>query len=354
MMCRSNRPAWTVALLLAACVSSVHALDYETVAVGNPGNAADSTTFGAVAYAYRIGKYEVTVADYAAFLNAVAKTDPYGLWNNAMQAAPSIAGITRTGSPGSYAYVVMTGSSGASVYSQGGTAPFRTTTGVDSGRFPITYVSWFNAARFANWMANGQPNGEQGSATTENGTYRLDGATNAGRAPARNATNPNTGSAPRFFLPTENEWYKAAFYDPALDGGRGGYHRYATRSSVAPGNALPGSGVSSTRPESNQSNYIFGSAYLYSVTQAAAIDTSQCYLTPVGTFTQTFSAYGAFDMNGNVWELNSLVAESSLNVGIRGGAWTSLASYMASTYYLGSAPYSTASNVGFRLGAPAR
>lgn len=338
--------------LLLISASSAYSVTYELVSVGNPGNVADKTTFGSVDYRYKIGKYEVTVADYTAFLNAVAKTDTYGLWNNAMQAAASIAGITRSGNQGSYLYTAMTATSGQSAYSQTGTPPFKTTTGVDSSNFPITYVSWFNAARFANWMSNGQPAGLQNSATTENGAYNLNGATNHGSAPARNTINPNTGSAPIFFIPTENEWYKAAYYDPSLNGGSGGYYRYATRSDVTPGNVLPNSGFRSSQPANNQSNYIYGSSYLYCVTQNAAIDTTQYYLNAVGAFSQTFSAYGAFDMNGNVWELNSLTGATSPNVGIRGGAWTSLASYLASTYYLGTVPYSTASNVGFRLAAP--
>ena len=333
--------------------TSAYAVTYELVSIGNPGNLPDKTTFGSVGYVYQIGKYEVTVANYTEFLNAVAKTDTYGLWNNAMQAAASIAGITRSGSQGSYMYAAMTATSGKTTYSQQGTSPFKTITGIDSSNFPIVYVSWFNAARFANWMSNGQPIGPQSSTTTENGAYSINGATVSGSAPAKNTINPNTGLPPSFYIPTENEWYKAAYFDSTLNGGNGGYYRYATRSNVAPGNVLPQSSFSSTEPANNQSNYIYGASYLYCVTQQAAIDTTQYYLTPVGSFGQTTSSYGAFDMNGSVWEINSRDGTSAPNVGIRGGAWTSLASYLANTYYLGTVPYSTASNVGFRLAAPA-
>ena len=338
--------------LLPLSLAYAQGITYSLVTVSSPGNAADSTGFGAVAYAYQIGKYEVTVANYTAFLNAVAKTDSYGLWNNAMQASPSIAGITRSGVSGAYVYTAMTGSSGIASYSSTGTPPFKTLQGQDSSNYPITYVSWFNAARFANWMSNGQPLGLQNSATTENGAYNINGATNSGAAPSKNTINPNTGSTPTFYLPTENEWYKAAFYSPSLKNGSGGYYQYATKSNEAPGNIIPGTGLSSPQPESNQATYIYGPSYLNCVTQNAAISTTAYYLTPVGTFSSVTSPWGAFDMNGNVWEFNTLKGSGGNNVGMRGGAWTSLASYLASTYYLGIVPYSNASNVGFRLAAP--
>ena len=54
------------------------------VTVGDPGNAADSTGYGSVANVYWMGKYDVTVGQYVQFLNAVAATDTYGLWDSNM------------------------------------------------------------------------------------------------------------------------------------------------------------------------------------------------------------------------------------------------------------------------------
>jgi formylglycine-generating enzyme len=352
---RTSLASLCVAALCTVTTVAVRAqalVSYEWVEVGSPGNLPDFTTFGAVPYEFRIGKFEVTVEQYAAFLNAVAKTDTYGLWNNGMQASVNIAGITRSGSPGSYVYAAMTATSGSAPYSSTGIPPFRSATGVDSSKFPITFVSAFNAARFANWMANGQPTGLQDGSTTEDGAYPVSGARNSGPMPRRNDINPNTGLPPTVYLPSENEWYKAAYYDPALNSGAGGYHRYATRSDTAPGNVVPGSAFSASEPESNRANYIYGKQYLYSVTQRPEILATP-YLTPVGSFPDAPSPWGALDMNGNVWEVNTLTGEGTPNVGSRGGAWTSLASYLASTYYLGSVPYSSAVNVGFRLAAPA-
>ncbi len=67
-----------------------------TVPIGNPGNAPDFTGYGSVAYEYNIGANEVTIGQYAAFLNAVAATDTFGLYNGNMP--DPLGGITRSGS----------------------------------------------------------------------------------------------------------------------------------------------------------------------------------------------------------------------------------------------------------------
>ena len=55
------------------------------VTVGDPGNVTDpSSGYGSVGYTYLMGTYDVTLAQYTAFLNAVAKTDTYGLYNSQM------------------------------------------------------------------------------------------------------------------------------------------------------------------------------------------------------------------------------------------------------------------------------
>ena len=81
----------TSAALIASATASV-TIDW--VSIGNAGNAADTTGYGAVAYEYKIGKYEVTNAQYGAFLNAKATTDSHGLYNTNM----ATIGITQNGS----------------------------------------------------------------------------------------------------------------------------------------------------------------------------------------------------------------------------------------------------------------
>src|SRR3954463_11502880 len=71
-------------ILAALAASSAEAITIELVPVGNAGNAPDTrydaAGTGSVGYFYQIGKYEVTAGQYTEFLNAVAKTDPNGLY----------------------------------------------------------------------------------------------------------------------------------------------------------------------------------------------------------------------------------------------------------------------------------
>jgi len=315
-----------VAALLGSLAVPAYAVTIDMVTVGNPGNANDTggTNEGAVANSYQIGKYHVTIGQYTEFLNAVAATDTYSLYNASMQSNLNVAGISRTGASGSYSY---------SVINNGG----------NSGNRPITYVSWWDAARFSNWLANGQPTGAQSSTTTENGAYNVNGAT-TGNAPGKNAINPNTSAPPTFYIPTENEWYKAAYYSPLLNSGSGGYYAYATQSNPAPGNV-----VGST---ANQANYRTGAGY--AVTQAVGYDANQNYLTDVGAFSGSGSFYGTFDQSGNVFQWNDLdgLASSGSVRGLRGGSWNGNDPAALSSSSSPSAPPSYEEfTVGFRIAA---
>jgi sulfatase modifying factor 1 len=304
--------------LLLAVPCPTHAITYDLVPVGDAGNAADTTGYGAVAYEYQIGKYDVTIGQYTAFLNAVAATDTHGLYDLSMGTDLNVAGISRAGASGSYVY---------SAINNGG----------DSSNRPITYVNWGAAARFANWMANGTPSGLQSHSTTENGAYTMSsGGT-------RNATNPNTGSAPIFFIPSENEWYKSAYFSPTLNTGSGGYYTYATQNNVAPGNAVGAN--------ANQANWFPGN--VYAVTQSTTYARTQNYLTSVGAFTNSTSFYGTYDQTGLVWQWTDITGSSG-NHAIRGGNWEAgEAYYVSSAYrYVEPNPGYGDKYRGFRLAAP--
>ncbi|MFM8890615.1 MAG: SUMF1/EgtB/PvdO family nonheme iron enzyme, partial [Planctomycetia bacterium] len=302
------------------------------VPVGEPRNAADPLTgFGRVEHSFRISKYEVTIGEYAAFLNAVASEDTHQLYNTQMFEDETAAGIERLGSTPGCTYKGV---------GPAGITPAGATTATER---PIAYVDWFDAARFANWMANGQPTGPQDETTTENGAYDLT-ALAPGRLPAPNTGSAPSGSARTFLLPRENEWYKAASSDPDRRGGRGGYSLYATRSDAVPGNVIGDA--------ANQVNYIFSTGAM-TVTQEPLIDPTQNYLTAVGAMRASPSAYGTFDQNGNVWELMESAGTSGGVVTLRGGGWTSFSSYLASNYRLFVSSVGVGSNAGFRLAATA-
>lgn len=278
----------------------------DTVTVGDAGNAADTTGYGAVADVFAIGKYEVTIGQYNTFLNSVAAvtSDSYmvNLWNASMSTNLNIAGISRSGSGtlgDSYSYSV-----------------------IGSGNRPITYVSWFGAARFANWVNNGATLG----ASTETGSYTLNGATSG-------IFTVNPGAT--WSLPSEDQWYKAAYYKGG--GTNAGYWVYPTQSDSVPGNNIGGA--------ANQANYYAGD---YAVTQSAIRSSTQNYLTDGGAFSNSGSAYGTFDQAGNVWEWNDAVIGSSR--GIRGGSWYNIEiDYLQSSGRLDGPPTFENDGVGFRV-----
>ncbi len=308
----SKTVASTCVMVVLLAVPAL-AVNIETVPVGNPGNAGELSGEGAggfgpdricgrVDYTYNIGKYEVTAGEYCSFLNAVAATDTYGLYNTYMSMTSYGSGIARTG---------------------GGTAGNPYTYRVDAAfvNRPVTYVSWGDAARFANWLHNGQPTGEQGADTTETGAYTLNGAMTLAEllAITRNADW-------KWAITSEDEWYKAAYYDPASSS----YYDYPTSSDLRPGRDL--SDVSG-----NNANY-YGIPYPIQ---------SPHYTTVVGEFQSSDSPCGTFDQGGNVLEWNEAVIGSYR--GFRGGSFSNGGSNLRGSGRYYHNPTNELGHIGFRV-----
>ena len=325
-----------VSAILILITSAAQAVTIDLVPVGNPGNAADQDyggqgQFGAVDYVYQVGKYEVTNAQYHEFLAAKAVTDTYGLYNESM-ASDARGGITRLGSPGSYTYAVK-----SAVYEN----------------MPVTYVCWYDTVRFANWLQNGQHNGD-----TESGTYTITGGgVNTGTVAIPNAATRATWTTKHWVLPSENEWYKAAYHQPAAQGGdTDNYWFYPTATNL-PNEPYSDQPPGSDAPvQANTANFykhdglVNGYDDGYAVTGSASYVHAENYLTDVGEYTLSDSFYGTFDQGGNVWEWNEALIDDH-DRGVRGGSWWETAAYglAASSRYVNSFPSSELVDLGFRV-----
>ena len=302
------KQAWfrSAVATLGICPAAWANLAMDTVVVTNPGNAPDTRYstpgYGDVGYTFAMGKFEVTAGQYAEFLNAVAAMDTYGLYNTQMWFRTEGCKIQRSGSPGSYVYSVP----------------------ADWAYRPVNFVSWGDAARFANWMHNGQPDGPQGLSTTEGGSYSLNGATSDTALLA--VTRSPSAS---WVIPSENEWYKAAYHQN--DGPTNHYWDWTTRT-----NDLPSNDLVDPDPGNNanvyDNDYTIGSPY---------------YRTPGGEFENSFGPYGAFDQGGNVAEWHEGIIGS--NRGVRGGAFDRAIGLMLAHVRDISLPTGEHHGTGFRL-----
>jgi formylglycine-generating enzyme len=291
--------SWGRSLLLllglAVLAGPASAVTIDWVFVGDPGNPADTASncfavnCGSVPYAYSIAKFPVTNAQYAEFLNTKAAADPLGLYNTNMGSSAQ-GGITRSGTIGSYTYAVKPGFANK----------------------PVNFVSFYDALRFVNWLGNGQGGGD-----TEDGAYTLLGGTPTPSNGQSIVSNRGT-----IFLPSENEWYKAAYHDPAT----GGYFAYPARSNTQTVCAAPGA----TPNTANCNNAVGG-------------------VTDVGAYMGSASPNGTFDQGGNVSEWNEEIVGGS-DRGFRGGSWLDVASGLAASGPPGGADPSNESGfVGFRV-----
>ncbi|MEU9010973.1 hypothetical protein AB0D12_14570 [Streptomyces sp. NPDC048479] len=184
-----------------------------------PTTSADCLMVGGVRYPYEIGQLEVTVEQWVAFLNTV---DPggrnrHGLYDETTESSsawPKYGQINFSAGAGS-------GSHYSVAYPEWAHKPYG-------------FANFLEAARFVNSLNNGRLISKRASssgsfsyvtyqvelsARTERGMYDL----------ARPDTTRTQDSG--FVVPSQNEWIKAAYYDPR-GGGTHSYWKYPTNPGV--------------------------------------------------------------------------------------------------------------------------
>ncbi|MBN1363581.1 MAG: SUMF1/EgtB/PvdO family nonheme iron enzyme [Syntrophaceae bacterium] len=241
----------TVVCLFISGVSSaitVQGIDLDFVTIGNAGNAADSTGYGAVGYDYQIGTYEITASQWST-INTAAGIGDAGYW---------------------------------------------------SGNQPTASISWYDAARFCNYLTTGN---------TETGVYTF---TAGSLTSIMDHETAGSTYGRAYFLPTEDEWYKAAYYTGS------GYSLYANGTNTAP-------------IEGTDTNYDYAIGQPWEV----------------GVGNGTEEQNGTFDMMGNVWEWNETQIGSYR--GVRGGSYYYLGVTLSSSHRAYYSPGYEYGNTGFRV-----
>jgi formylglycine-generating enzyme len=263
--------------------SSVNTFNIPFVTIGNQGNAADTggspNPAGSVAQDYRIGQFEIS--------------------EQMIDKANKLGGLCIT----------------------------KDTRGADE---PATSVSWNEAARFVNWLdtSTGSPPAYKFDFQplerpySVNANIQLWTPSDAGYNPS----NLYRSSLAHYFLPSVDEWYKAAFYDPTS----GVYYDYPTGSNTAPtavaSGTTPGTAV-----------YNNGESGPADITLAGGL-----------------SPYGTMGQGGNVYEWEEtdfdLVNDSGSSVrGIRGGGWGDTSNGLLATFRSSDSPTLEFSSIGFRV-----
>ena len=243
------------------------------VNIGNAGNAADTTGYGAVPYEYRVGKYEITQ-------DAITKATASGM-----------VGVTA---------------------------------GAWTGNQPAADISWYEAAAFVNFL-----NTNSGKTVAYNLTFTTSWSMalwSSEQAWTAGGTNLYRNKDAYYFLPSENEWYKSAYYNAAGTN----YFLYPTASSTAPTAVASGTNASSA-------------VYNNAASVPATVDSSG-----------GLSPYGTMGQGGNVYEWNESAfagtnSSSSGARAVRGGDFLNTELNLRSSFRSFLDPTFEDGGIGFRV-----
>ncbi len=300
--------------LLFLTDSTKAVVTFDWAVVGDTNNVADTrimdkgvvpdftTGYGAVDYEYAIAKHHVTNSQYVEFLNAADPTgqqpfpngtyNPNGIYNRNMTVS-DIGNPVDSGAGVAYAGGIdyNFGASNGAFYS------------VKAGQenLPANWINWNSGARFVNWLHNGG----LPTSDTENGVYDMSITTT--EPPPRQA-------GATYFIPSEDEFYKAAYYDPTK-GGTGGYWEYGVQSDSDPTSEGPAGGTTSANYRGPNDTYW---------QNGSTFDDSLDYRTEVGAYTDATSYYGLHDVDGLIFQWTEGTKISSFAGPLpayRGGSW---------------------------------
>ena len=239
----SKKLGITLAGVLALLVLPAHADTFgsggnafaiDFVNIGNAGNTDDlgaggglySSPYGGVSYGYRMGTHEISQ-------DAITKATASGLAN--------------------------------------------VTAGPWAGSQPAAYMTWFEATRFVNWLNTSTGHQKAYDLNVEATALTLWSSALAWQTDGQNLYRHKDAY---YFLPSEDEWYKAAFHKN--DGVTANYWDYATGSNIIPAAVAGGTSAGTAVYNDNLSN---SGGTPAPVNNAGGL-----------------SEYGTMAQSGNVWE----------------------------------------------------
>jgi len=274
--------------------TGANAFSIKFVEIGNPGNDADNTGLGAVDYYYNLGKYEIS-------RDQINKANSVGA-----------LGITL------FDLVAPSMQSGYS--------------GNGENR-PGTGISWYEAAKFVNYLNTSQ--GKQPAYRfDESGNFQL---WNSG---AYSGNNRYRHKDALFVLPSVDEWYKGAYYDPNRNGiDSGGFWKYPTQSDALPTSVYEGTSSGTAV------YYHTGSVYFGRSAGPADIDNAG-----------GLSAYGTMAQAGNAheWMESAYFGTNDIENEprwLRGGSWSGRVTFEieAAPRVFENNPFAESKTYGFRV-----